>query len=144
MTEYKIEEAFDPEMLLGNLVMVEFFGEGYYSGNTESHVAFFESDDFEQIESVFEDYTPYFHELDGKHSEVQGVVNITKISTLEELKQCIGTYECSDDYYPIFDTCIDESEFSDMSDMLHQTHDDIVSKFEVKTTTEYFVQGTKI
>lgn len=144
MTTYKVEEPFDPEFLLGTLVMVEFSATGYYSGNSESQVAFFEKDDYETVKDALESYTPYFRELDGKHSEVEGVVTTTYINTMLEFKQCIDSHMNADDHYMIFESCLDCSEYDSMTGMLMETHEAIVSQFETETATEYYVQGVKI
>ena len=57
-------------------VFVELFGEGYYSGQTERHCMFLSKDFYEEHKGTISEYTPYFSELDGKHSEVQGSVSV--------------------------------------------------------------------
>lgn len=56
------------------VVAIELFGEGYRSGAVARHVSLVTKDFYEENIDLVENYTPYFHELDGKHSEVQGEV----------------------------------------------------------------------
>ncbi len=58
------------------VVLVELFGKASYSGQSESHSAFMTKEMYEKYEDDINSYTPYFHELDGKHSEVIGEVII--------------------------------------------------------------------
>lgn len=56
------------------VVAIELFGKGYRSGAVARHVSLVTKDFYEENIGLVEDYTPYFHKLDGKHSEVQGEV----------------------------------------------------------------------
>lgn len=58
------------------VVAIELFGEGYRSGAVARHVSLVTKDFYEENIELVENYTPYFHELDGKHSEVQGNVYV--------------------------------------------------------------------
>lgn len=94
--------------VVGNIVMVEFSGEGYWSSNSASQVAFFSKKDYEDyISDLAESYTPYFHELDGKHSEVVGKCRIVYIDSVGDLKDAIKSYCDSDDNWMIWESMLD-------------------------------------
>lgn len=71
------------------------YGEGYYSGSSEQWAIAFDINDYEMLKrkvDEFQDgYTPYFLELDGKHSEVEGGVYIQ-----EDLLSIVTEYNNSD------------------------------------------------
>lgn len=50
--------------------------EGYRSGAFRSHIFFMPEDDFDKHEDVLLAYRFWFHELDGKHSEIEGEVTV--------------------------------------------------------------------
>lgn len=71
------------------------FGEGSYTGNTKKLSMAFNAKDFdmlqEKVKEFSKDYTHYFSNLDGKHSDVEGVISIAgDLSTIME------EYESSD------------------------------------------------
>lgn len=71
------------------------YGEGYYSGSSEQWSVAFDINDYEmlkeRVEEFEEGYTPYFSELDGKHSEVEGEMEIE-----DDLIRIVSEYEKSD------------------------------------------------
>ncbi len=127
--------------LIGNVVFVEFYGKGYYSGSSESHSAFVTKEFFEENKETFENYTPYFHELDGKHSEIEGDVNINLCNTEERLREAIKKVCEKDDDWMIWESCLDgvdgveeQVEFSK----------NITSKITSKTVTTYMIDGVEV
>jgi hypothetical protein len=106
--------------LIGKVVFIEFYGEGYYSGASESQSAFVTKEFFEEHKDEIEGYTPYFSELDGKHSGIEGDVKITFCETEENLKHALKTMTEQDGDWMIWDSCLDgvdgvskQIEFSD-------------------------------
>lgn len=127
--------------LIGKVVFIEFYGEGYYSGASESQSAFVTKEFFEENKDTFENYTPYFYELDGKHSEIEGTVKINLLDTEESFKEAVKTnLERSDDYM-IWDSCLDDVE--GVSKQI-EFSDNIVNKISSKTTTIYMFDNVEI
>ncbi len=127
--------------LIGNVVFVEFYGEGWYSGASESQSAFVTKEFFEENKEIFEDYTPYFSELDGKHSEIEGDVKINLCETEEQLKEALKTSSEKDGNWMVWESCLDgvdgveeQVEFSK----------NITSKITSKTVTTYMFDGVEV
>lgn len=100
-------------------VLVEFVGKGYYSGNEEIHSCFIPENIYLEYKDDIETYTPFFYELDGKHSEVQGKVLVNKV-TKSSLRELLLKYNNADDSYKIFDMLGDyltESEMHETSEL---------------------------
>lgn len=86
------------EKKLKDLRLLVGYGVGYYSGAKESWCIAFDINDLELLKETvgeFEDgYRPYFMELDGKHSEVEGDTYV-----LEDIVDIIEAYsDCDYDY----------------------------------------------
>lgn len=115
------------------------YGEGYYSGASHQWSVAFDVNDYEMLkENVreFKDgYTPYFCELDGKHSEVEGDIEI-----LEDLDAIIEAYIESDE--DEFDDSIKYSfkEGTEVYDVLKKAQD-FISKFEIDTVYKHKTTG---
>lgn len=58
------------------VVCLEVSATGHRSGKFRSHIFFMAEYDFNEHEDVLREYRFWFHELDGKHSEVQGEVAV--------------------------------------------------------------------
>lgn len=60
-----------------NIVNLCCYGEAYYSGSTYEENIAINEEFYEKIKSIFtNDYKIYLGELDGKHSEVMGTIDI--------------------------------------------------------------------
>ncbi len=68
-----------------NLICVSVYAEGSYSHTTHEENVWILTETFEKLESSIFGMNMYFHELDGKHSEVKGTVSIEEYSEEELL-----------------------------------------------------------
>lgn len=59
-----------------NLVKISVYGEGYYSGNSYEETIFLLEEDYKLLGEDFDSKEIYLGELDGKHSEVYGEVDV--------------------------------------------------------------------
>ena len=127
--------------LIGKVVFVELFGEGYYSGSCCSQSGFFTKEFFEENEDLIRGYTPYFHYLDGKHSEVDGDVKINMCETVEDLISAFKTYTEMDDDYMIWESMLDG-----VSDVQEQNEfsNSITSKIKTNTVVTITYDGQEI
>ena len=127
--------------LIGKVVFIEFFGEGYYSGASESQSAFVTKEFFEEYKDEFEGYTPYFSELDGKHSEIEGEVKINLCETEEDIKTALKTFTEQDGDWMVFESCLDGCE--DIEEQWKFSKD-IKKRVSSYTTTVYTFDGEEI
>jgi hypothetical protein len=58
------------------VVCLEVSATGHRSGAFRSHLFFMTEDDFNKHEDVLREYRFWFHDLDGKHSEIEGDVKV--------------------------------------------------------------------
>lgn len=61
-----------------DFVLIELYGEGHYSSSKESHIGFMLMNDYLKYEEKIKQYTPWFRGLDGKHSDVEGEIIVSK------------------------------------------------------------------
>ena len=62
-----------------NLIKLNLYGEGYYSGVEYNETIFLLEEDYKRLEHDFNCEEMCLGELDGKHSEVYGEVSVTLI-----------------------------------------------------------------
>lgn len=86
--------------------LVTFYGEGAYSGNSKTQCLFVPNDILVNIKEELLNCTPYFCELDGKHSEVRGSVNIEGV-TESNIRSLLLEYYNKDDYMKVVE-CLEE------------------------------------
>ena len=127
--------------LIGKVVFVEFYGEGWYSGASDSQSAFVKKEFFEEYKDMFEGYTPYFSELDGKHSEIEGEVKINLCETEEDIKTALKTFTEQDGDWMVFESCLDGCE--DIEEQWKFSKD-IKKRVSSYTTTVYTFDGEEI
>jgi len=126
-----------------NLVMINFFGEGYYSGNTESQTMIVDKNFYEQYQDEINNYQPTFHELDGKHSTVIGTLSVNVV-TKENLSHVVSRV-LEDDFYPVSECLMWElsapQEILEKQDKVHETFESLC---KVETTVKYYYNGEEI
>ena len=127
--------------LIGKVVFVEFYGEGWYSGASESQSSFVTKEFFEEHKDEFEGYTPYFSELDGKHSEIEGEVKINLCETEDDVKVALKTFTEQDGDWMIFESCLDGCEGIEEQENLSKSIKQRVASY---TTTEYTFDNEQI
>ena len=71
---------------LNKVVLIEVWAGDYYSNRREQHYAFVPIEIYESHHDKVREYTPYFPDLDGRHSEIKGTVAESYICTPEDLK----------------------------------------------------------
>jgi len=130
-------------MNIGNLVMINFFGEGYYSGNSESQTMIIEKSFYEDFKEEIDKYVPYFHELDGKHSEVRGNLTVSNI-TKENLGRVVASV-MEDDHWPVSENLIWEldapQEMLEKQDKVHETFENLC---RIETVTKIYFDGEEV
>lgn len=125
-----------------DVVLVTCYGEGYYSGNSETQGYWVTKDFYEEHKETIDNYTPYFHELDGKHSEVQGKVIVYHGITLESLTE----FEDINEGWKIYESMLydileaDEGLKLELK-LLNKT---IIELFKVNRTVQYVFDGEVI
>lgn len=127
--------------LIGKVVFVEFYGEGWYSGASESQSGFVTKEFFEQYKDELTSYTPYFSELDGKHSVIEGDVNITECNTEKDLKVALKSFTENDGDWMVFESCLDCCEGVEEQWELSKS---IKKRIASHTTTVYTFDGEEI
>jgi len=129
-------------MNIENLVMINFFGAGYYSGSTESQTMIVDKNFYEQYQDEINNYQPSFYELDGKHSEVYGDLSVDYI-TKDNLGQVICTV-MEDDPDPVFEVlmglCDDEKHVEEQN-KIHETFESLC---EVKVVKKITFDGEEV
>ena len=68
-----------------NLVNINVYGEGYYSGNSYKEAIFLLEEDYNSLEEDFNGKIMDLGELDGKHSQVDGEIYVEIITEEEQL-----------------------------------------------------------
>lgn len=124
------------EQLFGNYVCIELYGEGYYSGQSETHVAFVTKSFYDEHEDLIVNYTPYFHELDGKHSEVEGETFVIEIVDYETACRALKHLATRDSDYQIWDGMFDSLDKDLVKEQIDLS-DSIFKKLQVKTVITF-------
>lgn len=131
-------------MILTNTVFVNLTATGGYSGQTESHTGFMPKEIFEKYEQEITDHTPYFHDIDGKHSEVEGKTITTHVSQ-DTLKGCLLAHFNADGNWQVYESLTDsvgmeEEEIQAIKDLSYR-----VSKgINVFTTVTVTLDGEEV
>ena len=72
----------------GNLVIISVFAEAYYSGNSVNESMVITEDTYNIIKDELNKKEVHFYELDGKHSDVEGTIEVDIINNDElDLKE---------------------------------------------------------
>lgn len=125
---------------LNSIVLVTMFGEGYYSGNVEECSAIIPLEMYEEFEDEITSYTPYFYELDGKHSEVAGQTFIKKGEDLSMQRLIAEMVET--DYDFVLESLFDNLAIS--SEDIYDMNKNFIDDCEVKTETKYYYKGEEV
>ncbi|MBD5589273.1 hypothetical protein [Clostridium botulinum] len=103
-----------------NLVKLNLYGEAYYSGQEYNETIFLLEGDYLKLEQDFNGMEISLGELDGKHSEVYGEVEVEYIS---EEKQLDYKYNTCDDgeclYWELYESAHDMK----LEEMIKRTND---------------------
>ena len=127
-------------MNIEDLVLVEVFAEGYYSGQT-TIAAVVMSGDF--VEEHIQDFcTVYFDGLDGKHSEVEGVLS-TKAVTPKNVKDVIATLSNSGDDSKIWEQLLDGIDPAEIDKQIDIDWE-FYKRINVTTTIVYYLDGVEL
>ena len=125
-----------------DVVLVTCYGEGHYSGNSETQGYWVTKDFYEEHKDTIDNFTPYFHELDGKHSEVEGKVIVYHGITLESLAE----FEDIGDGYMIYESMLYDilNDDEDLECELELLNNTIIELFKVNRTVQYVFDGEVI
>lgn len=121
-----------------NLVKIKVYGEAYYSGKEYSETIFLLEKDYKLLEEDLDGMEIYLGELDGKHSEVFGLIDVTIIP---KDKQEEYRFEFENDgdklYYELknIDSNIDE---------MIKRADKYISNIDCLTTISFEVRKSKV
>lgn len=124
------------------VVLVTCYGEGHYSGNSETQGWWVTKDFYEEHKELINNYIPHFHDLDGKHSEVEGAVWVYQGITLASLTE----FEDINEGWKIYESMLydileaDEGLKLELK-LLNKT---IIELFKVNRTVQYFFDGEVI
>lgn len=122
---------------------IKLFGEGYHSGATETHMMFIRKKSLEDAgidRDDIEEYTPYFVELNGKHSEVEGEVTFYEdLSQVDNLKELI-VESCEADDWKIYDSMLHEFD----TDQICKDHVEFIEAVCIQVVTNVTFNGELI
>lgn len=118
----------------GSVVQLSIHGEGSRSGATETVVLYVTKAFLEEHRELWEEYTPWFSELDGKHSECKGD-KFEEVLTKENAKELLASGRGLDEYQIV--ECV-FWEFMDEATVFHQ---EFIKLIEVKTVVEVVLDG---
>jgi hypothetical protein len=122
-----------------NLVKLDLYGCGYCSGQEYREVIFLLEDDYKSLNEDLNGIKVSLGELDGKHSEVYGKVEV-EIVTEEQQQNYNFEYDCDGDdlYYKI------EGEYtSEIKEMIKRANKYIAS-LDSLVTIEFTVKKSKV
>ena len=121
-----------------NLVKLNLYGEGYYSGVEYSETIFLLEDDYKSLNKDFDEYEIRLGELDGKYSEVFGGVEVEIIS---EDKQQLYNFKCDNDgdclYWELKD-------YSDNLDNMIKRAENYISELDSLVNVTYTVKKSNL
>ena len=82
-----------------NLIKINVYGEGYHSGAEYNETIFLLEEDYKLLSENLQDKEIYLGELDGKHSEVMGEIDVEIISEACQLNYDFGVSDDGDTLY---------------------------------------------
>lgn len=82
-----------------NLIKINVYGEGYHSGRSYEETIFLLEEDYKLLGEDLQDKEIYLGELDGKHSEVYGEIDVDIISEYSQLNYDFGLSDDGDMLY---------------------------------------------
>ena len=128
--------------LYGNVYWVSATAEAYYSGNSVTDGIFVSKELWDRIEQEYL-CSVWYHELDGKHSEVEA--EVTSVLIVEEnIYTVLMDYEQSNgDDYKITECYLYEQD-EDLINQISEFHKDFVSKLTFKKTVVINFDGEDI
>lgn len=128
-------------MNIEDLVLVEVFAEGYYSGQTET-VAVVMSKEF--VEEHIDNFgTVYFSELDGKHSEVEGDISTKQVNE-ENIKLVISCLlTATGDDYHIWEEMLGDISESEVEKQI-TINREFNARIKSKVLTTYYLDGVEL
>lgn len=136
-------ERFVNMIKLEDYCCIKLFGEGYHSGATETQMMFIRKKSLEEAgidRDDIEEYTPYFHELNGKHSEVEGdVIFYDDLSQVDTLKELL-IESCEADDWMIYECMLDEFD----TDQIRKDHWSFMEAVRVQVVTNVTFNGEVI
>lgn len=119
-----------------DFVLIELYGEGYYSSSKESHIGFMLMNDYLKYKEKIEEYTTWFHGLDGKHSEVQGEVIVYK--TKQDIGKAYAEHTDTWKFYEgLLEVIAEDGDF----ERLVETSEAIDKKFTVSKVVAVDYEG---
>lgn len=92
-----------------NLVKLNVYGEAYYSGQEYSETIFLLEEDYDKLKKDFNGKEIYLGELDGKHSEVYGEVEVEYIPEEKQLDYKYNTHNDGESlYWELYESAYDK------------------------------------
>lgn len=121
------------------VVAIEIWAEGYYSSSFAGHVGFMFKEDYEKYENIVNEVSIWFHELDGKHSEVEGTIDV-HYNGGDIVKAVARQTDDYKFYENILEHIAEEAGEEEMN-RLEQISQEIAQQFNVKTVVEVDFNG---
>lgn len=128
-------------MNIEELAVIKIEAEGYYSNSYIRCEAVVEKS---FIEKYVEDFNSvYFHELDGKHSEIEGDVTILNLNK-ENLADVIKSYlDAEGDEYKIWECLVYDID-EDVITRQIEVNTEFCDLCDMETATKYFFKGEEL
>lgn len=122
-----------------NLVKLDLYGCGCYSGQEYREVIFLLEDDYKSLDEDLNGIEVSLGELDGKHSEVYGKVEV-EIVTEEQQQNYNFEYDCDGDnlYYEI------ENEYTREIEEMIKRANEYIASLDSLVTIEFTVKKSTV
>lgn len=116
------------------IVAIEIWAEGYYSSSFAGHVGFMFKEDYEKYEDIVNEFSTWFHELDGKHSEIEGTIDVHYND--EDIVKAVARQTDDYKFYENVLEHIAEEVEEEETNRIEQISQEIAEQFNVKTVVE--------
>lgn len=125
-----------------NLVKLNVYGEGHCSGQEYSETIFLLEEDYDRLEKDFNRMEVSLGELDGKHSEVYGEIEVKHIP---EEKQLNYRYDFYDDgerlYWELFNVAYDKK--MKLEEMIKRAND-YINNLDSLVEVKYIIRKSQV
>lgn len=121
-----------------NLVKINVYGEGYHSGRSYEETIFLLEEDYKLLDEDLQDKEIYLGELDGKHSEVMGEIDVNIISEYSQLNY---DFEVSNDGDTLYWELNELT--NNLSEMIEKANK-YISTIDSMTTVSFSVRKSQV
>lgn len=121
-----------------NLIKINVYGEGYHSGAEYNETIFLLEEDYKLLSENLQDKEIYLGELDGKHSEVMGEIDVEIISEDCQLNYDFGVSNDGDVLYWELNNLADN-----LNEMIEKANK-YISTIDSMTTVSFSVRKSQV